>query len=62
MNSFLPITRKYFETFAYEVKTMIYDIRTSEKALKTLVNLTGVAEYVWLDYVYRTIEYPYTEK
>ena len=41
---------------------MIYDIRTSEKALKTLVNLTGVAEEIWMEYVYRTREYPYTEK
>ena len=41
---------------------MIYDIRTSEKALKTLVNLTGVSKDVWMDYVYRIREYSYTEK
>ena len=34
---------------------MIYDIRTSEKALKTLVELTGVSKDIWDNYMDRMI-------
>lgn len=41
---------------------MIYDIRTSEKALKTLVELTGVSKDIWDNYMDRINDYPYIEK
>lgn len=41
---------------------MIYDIRTSEKALNTLVELTGVTKDIWTKHVSKTKEYQYTEE
>ena len=40
---------------------MIYDIRTSEKALQTLINLTGVPISIWQNYIYREQEYEYID-
>ena len=40
---------------------MIYDIRTSEKAKKTLVNITGVPLPIWQEYSKREGEYEYPE-
>lgn len=40
---------------------MIYDIRTSENAKKTLVNLTGVPLSIWNQYVGHEREFDYTD-
>lgn len=42
-------------------QTPVYDIRTSENAMKTLVELTGVSPYVWKEYSFRERDYPCTE-
>lgn len=42
-------------------QTPVYDIRTSENAMKTLVELTGVSPYVWEEYSFRERDYPCTE-
>lgn len=43
------------------VPNMIYDIRTTENAQKTLVNLTGVSIPIWEQFISREREYEYTE-
>lgn len=40
---------------------MVYDIRTKEKALDTLITLTGVEESIWIKYTSRINEYPYID-
>lgn len=42
-------------------QTPVYDIRTSENAMKTLVALTGVSPDVWKRYFSRESEYAYPE-
>ncbi len=37
--------------------SLIYDIRTSDNAFKTLVNLTGVPYNIWADYYLRSNDY-----
>lgn len=39
----------------------IYDIRTSERALKTLIELTGVDKCIWKKYIGHEREYRYTD-
>lgn len=43
------------------MRKMIYDIRTTEYAKKTLTNLTGVPITVWKQYLGREHEYKYTD-
>lgn len=43
------------------MQKMIYDIRTTEYAKKTLTNLTGVPITVWKQYLGREDEYRYTD-
>ena len=40
---------------------MVYDIRTREKALDTLITLTGVEENIQIEYASRINEYPYID-
>ena len=40
---------------------MVYDIRTKEKSLDTLITLTGVEESIWIKYASRINEYPYID-
>ena len=40
---------------------MVYDIRTREKDLDILINLTGVEENIWIEYASRINEYPYID-
>lgn len=41
--------------------SLIYDIRTSENALSTLVNFTGVVPPIWEKYIQRRSNYRYDE-
>jgi len=43
------------------IPNMIYDIRTTENAQRTLTNLTGVPISVWERYLDRKLEYKYIE-
>lgn len=36
---------------------LIYDIRTSDNAFKTLVDITGVPYSIWADYFLRSSDY-----